>query len=145
MSVSRNLDLNNFIKESPSRQFYMTFAIQKQIILILLNFEMTSKLRVHFRTEHKRFFWVLQISDKAQIVLKMCQKWSMWRIKNKGLSIFLGVFFPISPLISLILLRHMGNFWHNFNTIWALSNIFHDNKFLIDILKNHCMWSWIYC
>ena len=62
--------------------------------------------------------------DKAQIVLKLCQKWSMWRCKNEGLFIsFLGGFFPTSPLISLILLRHMGHFWHNFNIFWALSDV----------------------
>ena len=38
----------------------------------------------------------------------------MWRNKNEGLSIsFLGVSSPTSPLISLILLRHMDHFWHN--------------------------------
>ena len=52
---------------------------------------------------------------------KLCQQCSMCN-KNEGLSIsFLGVFFPSSPIISLILLRHRDHFWHNFNTIWALS------------------------
>ena len=51
----------------------------------------------------------LFISAKTK---KVPQRIRLLRHKNDGLSIsFLGVFFPTSPLILLIIWRHMAEFW----------------------------------
>ena len=62
--------------------------------------------------------------DKDQIAAKLCQNWSLWRHKNEVLSIsFLWVFFPTSPLISLIFITSHGLYLRHFVQLLFISYV----------------------
>ena len=55
-------------------------------------------------------------------MLKLCQKWSMWRNKIREMRGVLGKKTPWKEMDNpSFWWCHMDHFWHNFNTTWALS------------------------